>query len=158
MSRGLPAAGAVAALADPPRTKRALLAAALLLAGCSSGALDGGAIIRPSCAANDGPAVQLIVPASTADYPQLRVWVWRPLDQVSGVTLTVPGSSNGDEGNARWCRTDADCEQASATVTFGQVRADKSVDVSVDALLADGTRFRDARHAEWRAANSPLCG
>jgi len=131
--------------------------AALLLAGCSTAALDGGAVIRPACAANDGPAVQLIVPASTADYPQLRVWVWRAAEELSGVTLTVPGG-DGRDGNARWCRADADCDQASATVAFGQLRADRSVDVGVDAQLADGTPFKAARRAEWRAENPPLCG
>jgi len=142
-----------------PRMSRARLAAAaaLLLAGCSDASLDGGAIIRPACAANDGPAVQLIVSASTADYPQLRVWAWRAAEELSGVTLTVPGS-DGREGNARWCRSDAECEQASATVAFGSVRRDSSVEVSVDALLADGTRFRDARRAEWRASTSAMCG
>lgn len=134
-----------------------LSTAAMLLAGCSTTALDGGAIVRPTCAPNDGAATQLIVPASAADYPQLRVWIWRPLDELSGVKLTVPGADDS-EGNARWCHTDTNCAQASATVAFGQVRADKSVDVSVDALLADGTRFRDARHAEWRPGTSVLCG
>ena len=134
------------------------VAAGVLLAGCSTAALDGGAIVRPTCAPNDGPATQLTVPAATtADYPQLRVWVWRPLDELSGVRLTVPGD-DGRDGNARWCRTDADCDQASATVAFGQVGADRSVDVSVDALLADGTRFRDARRAAWRPGTSALCG
>ena len=130
--------------------------AGVLLAGCSTAALQGGAIVRPTCAPNDAAAVQLIVPAATADYPQLRVWVWRPLDELSGVRLTVPGD-DGRNGNAEWCRTDTECDQASATVAFGSIRGDRSVDVIVDARRLDGTRFREARRAQWEQARI-LCG
>jgi hypothetical protein len=135
---------------------RAILAAAVLLAGCSTAALDGGAILRHTCAPNDAGAVLLIVPASSSAYPQLRVVVWR--SEVAGTTVTVPGDG-GQNGNALWCTADGSCQEVTtATAAFGQSRADGSMDVLVDARLPDGSRFREARRAQWQAVPTILCG
>jgi hypothetical protein len=132
------------------------LAATVLLAGCSNAALDGQATLRPTCAPNDAASVELVVPASSSDYPQLRVYVWR--SEVEGATVTVPGA-DGRNGNAVWCTASASCrELATATVAFGTKRADRSMDVTVDARLPDGTRFTAARRAQWQASQSALCG
>jgi hypothetical protein len=134
--------------------KRATPAAAVLLAGCATAALDGQSILRPACAPTDAPAVELIVPASSREYPQLRVTVWR--SEVEGTTVAVPGA-DGQNGNAFWCIADERCETLTATVAFGRKRSDASVDVTVDARLPDGSRFRKARRAHWQATRV-LCG
>src|SRR5215207_159354 len=110
--------------------RRSILIAAftVLLAGCSTAALDAQAILRPTCAPNDAASVELIVPASSSGYPQLRVTVWR--SEVEGTAVTVPGS-DGQNGNAFWCTADERCEElTAATVAFGRKRSDTSVDVT----------------------------
>jgi hypothetical protein len=130
-------------------------AAAVLLAGCSAAALEGQAILRPACAPNDAASVELVVPASSRAYPQLRVTVWRA--EVEGTTVTVPGP-DGQNGNAFWCTANERCQElTTATVAFGRKRADASVDVTVDARLPDGSRFRKTRRARWQASRF-LCG
>jgi len=137
--------------------KRATLGALLLLSGCTAeAALDGGASLRHTCAPNDAGAVLLTVPASSSDYPQLRVVVWR--SDVAGATVTVPGDG-GQNGNALWCTAGARCDEVTtATAAFGKARADGSMDVLVDARLPDGSQFREARRAQWQAVPSVLCG
>jgi len=130
-------------------------AAALLLAGCSTASLGAQTVLRPTCAPNDAASVELIVPASSSGYPQLRVTVWR--SEVEGMTVTVPGSG-GDAGNAFWCTAEEHCEElTAATVAFGRARADRSMDVVVVARLPGGSRFRKTRHAQWQASRV-LCG
>ena len=137
------------------RTSIIAPAGAVLLAGCSAAALGGQSIMRPACAPTDAPAVELIVPASSGEYPQLRVTVWRA--EVAGTRVTVPGA-DGQNGNAFWCTTDERCEElTAATVAFGRKRADRSMDVVVVARLPDRSRFRKTRRARWQAARM-LCG
>ena len=132
-----------------------IVPAAVLLAGCSAAALSGQAILRPACAPNDAASVELVVPASSRAYPQLRVTVWRA--EVEGTTVTVPGSDGG-VGHAFWCTGETSCrELTTATVAFGKARADRSMDVTVDARLPDRTRFRKTRRARWQASRM-LCG
>lgn len=131
----------------------------MLLAGCSTAALDGQAILRPTCAPNDAASVELVVPESSTEYPQLRVVVWR--SAVEGTTVTVPGAG-GKNGTAVRCRTSTDCrELPSATVSFGRMRADASggraIDVRIDARLPGGTRVRKSRRAKWQETRM-LCG
>ena len=139
---------------------RRFLTAALLLAGCSTTtAVDTGAILRRSCAPADGPAIQLIVPASNGDFPQLRLWVWR--SEVERTTVTVPGPEGATTGAAEWCTAERLCQGlTTATARFGEIRSDQTLDVFVDARLPDGSRFRESRRAQWQGQGpvSPLCG
>ena len=144
-----------------PRTCRVrLAAAAVLLAGCSTATgVDTGAILRRSCAPADGPAVQLVVPASDGDFPQLRLWVWR--SEVEGTTVTVPGPEGATTGTAEWCTAERLCQAVTtATAVFGEIRSDQTINVFVEARLPDGSRFRESRRAQWQGQGpvSPLCG
>ena len=136
---------------------RAMLAAAVLLSACSTAALGAQATLGPTCEPADLAPLLLTVPDSSGDYPQLRIWVFSL--PAENTTLSAPAPGGEQFPNAAWCTTERNCQApASATVTFGKTHADRSVDFTVDARLADGARFTAARRARWKAAPSIECG
>ncbi|MFL5382816.1 MAG: hypothetical protein ACJ8GN_09915 [Longimicrobiaceae bacterium] len=143
--------------------------AALLLAGCMPAAVAGGspapapaddgrAIVGPRCGHGDayGPTF-LTVPTSSGEYPQLLIVTFD--DRVENTTATLPARGDDQYPIGEWCTTEFNCRAlTSATVVFGPRRPDRSIAVTIDALLPDGTRFTTTRVAQPRPKPTEECG
>jgi len=87
------------------------------------------------CGPADGPAVAIYlagepVTALEPPAPYVRIFVWRPLNELPDREWTLAGQ--GAEGSAIYCRASDDCEVASS----GSVRA---TDVAPDSTIAGST-------------------
>ncbi|MFL5541218.1 MAG: hypothetical protein ACJ8J0_19680 [Longimicrobiaceae bacterium] len=153
-----------------------LFPAALLLAGRSTAAAGGGsmpaatrgdpapaaddgrAMVGPRCGHGDegGPSF-LTVPASSGDYPQLLVVTLD--DRVENTTVTLPARGDDQYPIGEWCTAEFNCQALrSATIVFGRRRPDRSIAVTIDALLPDGTRFTTTRVAQPGPKPTRECG
>jgi hypothetical protein len=153
-----------------PQSSRALLAAAagVLLAGCSTAPIDGGstpaaavdarATVGPLCGLGDAyGATLLTVPTSAGDYPQLKVKLFD--HRVENTRVTLPAREDEPYQSGEWCTAEFNCRDlTAATVVFGARRRDRSIPVTIDARLPDGTRFTATRLARPRPGPLPQCG
>jgi hypothetical protein len=132
---------------------------ALVLAGCAPSARDARAVLRPVCAHDGAPTVQLAVPVSAAEYPQLRVRITHALPHDSLVEMMAAR----DDGTsaAEWCDA-AGCRVIRSaiptTVGLGEQRADSSRSVHLSASHPDGSRFTWSGVAKWHSADVSACG
>jgi hypothetical protein len=136
-----------------------LAAVMLVLAGCAPSAREGDAMLRPVCGPKGAPALQLAVPVSDAEYPQLRVRITHPMPNDSLVEM-MAATADGISA-AEWCEA-AGCRVIHSTVPttvgFGEQRADSSRWVHLSAVRADGMRFTWAGLARWHSADVSACG
>ena len=134
------------------RAPRALAAAALL--GCAQG---GRATLRPVCAPNDAPAVELRIRATAREYPQFRLRVAKPPGELAGDGLTISGAGDG-LASAQVCETRGCHAPRMTLATFGALRSDSSMAVHVSVRpFIGGRRLTWDGVARWQGA-APVCG
>jgi hypothetical protein len=139
--------------------------AAVLLPACDSGPADPPAgfpyaLAMSECGPADGPAVgielvQDTLPALPPGGPHVRVYLWRSLDELTGRSWSVGGSSQ--DGVADYWDSTGGITALRGTVDVLTVGADTAVEGEVD-LVSGGTfRVRGGFRARW-VTRSLICG
>lgn len=137
----------------------------LVVLACTAGPLEPPAgftysAATPDCGPADGPAVSIYLaggPISAIEppAPHIRVYIWEGVDALNGRSLPLTGPSAG--GSAQYVTSAGFTSASAGEVTIAEVRADTSIEGTVELDFPSLGRVRGTFSAAW-VSRTLVCG
>jgi hypothetical protein len=136
-----------------------LLALAFASIAVAVAEVNPGALISPSCAPWDAPALSLSIPTRPGKlFPLARIQIYRNPPIKGPATYVFKSTDSSDAGNATYCKTKDDCAVLpEARIEFTHFESEKIARGNFRLKLEGGKTVSGKFDAGWGRQKAP-CG